>query len=215
MDLTEKPIDYFKNLRPEMLAFLPANSTHILDIGCGDGSFTESVKAKISGEAWGIEYEKDQGEKAKLKLDNVLIGGAEELISQVPDNHFDVIYCNDVLEHLANPYHVLNIAKKKLTADGVVISSIPNLRYHRALMPLLLKKDFKYKEYGVMDRTHLRFFTGKSIRRMYEDLGYTISYHQGINKSRSLKPYLYNIPLFFTALDMRYPQYGTVARVKR
>jgi alanine dehydrogenase len=81
-------------------------------------------------------------------------------------------------------------------------------------MRLLIKKDWKYEDYGVMDFTHLRFFTEKSIIRMFVEAGYSIKISEGINKSKSIKPYLYNIPFLFTQLDIRYPQYATVATVK-
>ena len=62
------------------------------------------------------------------------------------------------------------------------------------------------------DKTHFRFFTGKSIQRMYEEEGYTVLKHEGINKSRSIRPFLYNIPVLFRHMDIRYPQYATVAK---
>jgi hypothetical protein len=65
-----------------------------------------------------------------------------------------------------------------------------------------------------MDKTHLRFFTGKSIRRMYEDLGYSILIHEGINKTKSIKPLIFNILFLFTQLDIINVQYATVASVK-
>jgi hypothetical protein len=76
-------------------------------------------------------------------------------------------------------------------------------------------KDWKYDDFGIMDKTHLRFFTNKSIRRMYEELGYEILIHEGINKSRSLKPILFNFLTFFSQMDIRILQYATVARVKK
>uniref|UniRef100_UPI004049A7E5 methyltransferase domain-containing protein n=2 Tax=Flavobacterium TaxID=237 RepID=UPI004049A7E5 len=121
-----------------------------------------------------------------------------------------VIYFNDVLEHLIDPYTVLKKIKQKLSLNGVIISSIPNVRYHNTFMNVLIKKDWKYEDYGVMDFTHLRFFTEKSIIRMYEEAGYKIKLSEGINKSRSIKPLLYNIPFLFTQLDIRYPQFATV-----
>jgi hypothetical protein len=78
----------------------------------------------------------------------------------------------------------------------------------------LFAKDWKYEGHGVMDKTHLRFFTGKSIRRMYEELGYSVLTHEGINVTRSIKPILFNILFLFTQMDIRNVQYATVATVK-
>ncbi|MDV7402368.1 class I SAM-dependent methyltransferase, partial [Arthrospira platensis SPKY1] len=107
--------------------------------------------------------------------------------------YFDVVYCNDVLEHLVDPYAVLKTIYKKLRKNGQVISSIPNVRYHNTFIKTVLGKDWKYEDHGVMDFTHMRFFTQKSIRRMYEDAGFEVNLNEGINKSKSIKPYLYNL----------------------
>jgi 2-polyprenyl-3-methyl-5-hydroxy-6-metoxy-1,4-benzoquinol methylase len=147
-------------------------------------------------------------------LDKVFIGECEKHIDALPDNYFDAIYFNDVLEHLVDPYTVLKKMRSKLTSTGVLISSIPNVRYHNTFIKVLVNKDWQYRSHGVMDFTHLRFFTEKSIIRMYEESGYNIKLSEGINKSRSLKPYLYNIPFLFTQLDIRFPQYATVVTRK-
>lgn len=212
MDYNNKPADYYSNVRKEMLAYLPDSADKIIDIGCGNGAFGKAIQEKRKAEVWGVELMPKEAKEAEKHLHKVFSGPVESNLEVLPDNYFDVVYCNDVLEHLADPYMVLKELKTKLKPGGVVISSIPNIRYHNALIKLLANKDWEYEEYGVMDHTHLRFFTGKSIRRMYEELGYKVILHEGINKSRSLKAYLYNIPFLFTQLDIRYPQYATVAR---
>ncbi|NEV94014.1 class I SAM-dependent methyltransferase [Psychroflexus sp. YR1-1] len=212
MDYLNKKGKYYINKRPEMLEFFPEDAKTVLDVGCGEGVFVKQIKDKYATETWGIEYMEIHGEKARKILDKVFIGECEKFIEELPDNYFDVIYFNDVLEHLIDPYSVLENMKKKLTPNGQIISSIPNIRYHSAMISLVLKKDWKYQESGVMDHTHLRFFTKKSIKRMYEDLGFKIIMHKGINKTGSLKPYLYNLFLFFTAIDMFYVQYATVVK---
>jgi 2-polyprenyl-3-methyl-5-hydroxy-6-metoxy-1,4-benzoquinol methylase len=154
----------------------------------------------------------EEGLKAKEKLNHVIIDSVENSIDKLPDNYFDVIYFNDVLEHLANPNSVLVNIRAKLSEAGVIISSIPNVRYHSVFKQYIFKKDWKYDNAGVMDFTHLRFFTSKSIKDMYHEAGYEIVKHKGINKTRSLMPYFYNILLLFTAGDMFYVQYATIAK---
>ena len=214
MSYDNKPNGYFNNPRPEMLEFLPGAAKKVIDIGCGNGTFAQTIINKNKAEVWGIELMEAEAKLAKPILHKTFIGPCEDAIGDLPDNYFDAIYFNDVLEHLVDPYTVLKNIKTKLAPNGVVISSIPNLRYHSALYGLLIKKEFKYEDFGIMDRTHLRFFTGKSIAAMYTDLGYHIVQHTGIRPTKSIKPYLYNIPLLFTAMDMRYLQYATVAKVK-
>jgi hypothetical protein len=85
------------------------------------------------------------------------------------------------------------------------------MRYHNELFKLLIKKDWKYCDFGIMDFTHLKFYTQKSIRRLYEEAGYTVRVNEGINRTKSIKPLLYNIPFFFTQMDIFYLQFATVA----
>ena len=216
MDYKNKPDGYYNDSRKEMLVYLPKTAKKVLDVGCGNGIFGVLIKEVSNhAEVWGIELMQDEAEIAKRRLHKVLIGPCEENIKHIPDNYFDVIYFNDVLEHMVDPYSVLEKIKSKLTSNGIIISSIPNIRYHNVLIPLIFKKQFEYQAYGVLDKTHLRFFTKKSIKNMYENLGYKIITHEGINGSKSLKPILFNIPFLFTATDIKYPQYATVVSLNK
>jgi 2-polyprenyl-3-methyl-5-hydroxy-6-metoxy-1,4-benzoquinol methylase len=212
MDYQNKKGKYYNNQRTEMLEFFPSNSKTVLDVGCGQGSFAKQIKDLYHTETWGIEYMESHALEAQKVLDKVFIGECEKFIEDLPDNYFDAIYFNDVLEHLFDPYKVLEKMKQKLTAKGMIISSLPNIRYHSALKMLILNKDWKYEDSGVMDHTHVRFFTKKSIERMYNSLGFKILQHKGINKTRSLKPFLYNLLLFCSASDIFYVQYATVVK---
>lgn len=213
MDYQNKSGKYYSKVRQEMKKYLPSNAGKIIDVGCGNGSFAKTIKQDTGAEVWGIEYTKEGAQEADKVLDKVYSGSCEENLKNLPDHYFDVAFFNDVLEHMPDPAKVLKAFKSKMAPDGILISSIPNIRYHNALIPILLKKDFKYKSSGVMDYTHLRFFTSKSIQRMFREQGYTIITHEGINKSRSIKPLLYNIPFLFTQMDIFYPQFATVAKV--
>ncbi|MBX9704726.1 MAG: class I SAM-dependent methyltransferase [Gammaproteobacteria bacterium] len=197
-----------------MLHYLPEKAKKILDVGCGNGAFASLVKQKNIAEVWGIELMEEEAIIAKTVLDNVLIGSCEIHLNELPEKYFDAIYFNDVLEHLADPYSVLEILKSKLAPNGVIISSIPNVRFYRSFAKVVFAKDWKYEEYGIMDKTHLRFFTGKSIKRMYEDLGYKVLVHEGLNKTKSLKPFLFNALVLFTQMDIINHQYATVACLK-
>ncbi len=212
MDYNNKSNVYYRNARPEMLQFLPKNFDKILDIGCGEGLFAHSIREKSNREIelWGIEPMEKQGLEAKKKLDKVLIGKSEDVLNEIPDNYFDVIFFNDVLEHLVDPYNLLKLIKSKLSNDGFIVSSIPNVRYHNTFMDLVIYKNWDYKSFGVLDKTHLRFFTKKSIIKMYESMDFEIIEHKGINRSKSIKPYFYNIPFLFSAMDIFYPQFATV-----
>ncbi|MGC6431481.1 MAG: class I SAM-dependent methyltransferase [Jejuia sp.] len=212
MDYKNKPKGYYDNIRQEMLRYLPENAKKVIDIGCGNGAFASVIKAQNSAEVWGIEYMETHAIEAQSKLDKVFIGKCEDFIEDLPDNYFDVIYFNDVLEHLAYPDEVLKVIKPKLSINGIVISSIPNMRFYKTFKRLLFQKDWRYDDHGVMDKTHLRYFTSKSIKRMYNELGYKILKHEGINKSKSFAPYWFYIITLFTQMDMQYVQFATVAK---
>ncbi|MEG9328822.1 class I SAM-dependent methyltransferase [Salinimicrobium catena] len=213
MDYQNKSERYYSKVRQEMKKYLPENAERIIDVGCGNGSFASGIRKESGAEVWGVEYTKEGAQEAEKVLDKVFSGSCEENLKSLPDHYFDVAFFNDVLEHMPDPAKLLSEFKLKMAPGGIVISSIPNIRYHNALLPILFKKDFRYKSSGVMDYTHLRFFTSKSITRLFEEQGYEVIVHEGINRSKSLKPVLYNIPLLFTQMDIFYPQFATVAKV--
>ena len=197
-----------------MLKYCPKYAKRILEVGCGQGDFAKQLKDLYNTETWGIEYMESHANVAKEVLDKVYIGECEKYLDELPNNYFDAIYFNDVLEHLYDPYMVLKKMKPKLTENGRLISSLPNIRYHSILKMLIFNKDWKYENSGVMDHTHVRFFTKKSIKRMYNKLDYKIIRHEGINRTKSIKPYVYNLFFLFRALDIFYVQYATVVEKK-
>ncbi|MEI6140240.1 MAG: class I SAM-dependent methyltransferase [Mariniphaga sp.] len=210
--MRKETINYYSQTRPEVAAFVPIITKSIIDIGCSDGDFLQFVKKQTGAETWGIESVPEIAEEARNKIDHILIGKIEELISSLPDGYFDCISFNDVLEHLIEPTEVLKMMRHKLSENGVVIASIPNVRYFFNLRDLLIYRDWHYIGNGILDSTHLRFFTRKSMKRMFEDAGYKITSQVGINKIVSWKFQL----LYFLTLgilgDTKYLQFVCVAK---
>tara|TARA_Y100001972_G_C7641635_1_gene322407 strand:- start:716 stop:1375 length:660 start_codon:yes stop_codon:yes gene_type:complete len=212
----QKPDEYFESVRKEMVGFLPSDAVRVLDVGCGAGLFGEYLIEKNPKlEIWGVEFDKDAAAIADKKLEKCFPGGIEENLKNIPDNYFDCIFFNDVLEHLLDPYTVLKEIQPKLAKNGVVISSIPNIRYFRNFNELVMKKNWDYTDSGVMDRTHFRFFTYKSIRKMFEEQGYEIILHKGLNRTKSIRPFILNFFFLGFFWDILYLQFATVAKVKR
>ncbi len=209
-----KPSDYYNHTRANLLELIINTPKTALDVGCGEGSFAVLVKEKYKAETWGIEYVAEQAAKAGKKLDKAFAGPCEEHIPNLPDNYFDVIFFNDVLEHLVDPYSVLEDIRSKLAPGGIVIASIPNVRYYKNMANLLFTKDWKYQSHGIMDKTHLRFFTKKSMIRMFDEAGYECKKVVGLGKSRSLKYIPFALLTLFTQGDARYGGYGIVATSK-
>ena len=205
-------INYYNQARPELASFVPLSIKRILDIGCGQGAFLKIIKEKTGAETWGIEMAAEVAENAKDHVDNVLVGKVEDILNSIPDVYFDCISFNDVLEHLLEPTDILKMIRTKLSEKGIIIASIPNVRFLINLYDLFIKKDWEYKEDGILDSTHLRFFTQKSMKRMFETAGYIIIKQEGINKIDSWKFWLFN---FFTIgffSDTKYPQFICIAK---
>jgi 2-polyprenyl-3-methyl-5-hydroxy-6-metoxy-1,4-benzoquinol methylase len=172
---------YYRQPRPEMLRLVPTTAQHVLDLGCAEGAFAAAVKERTGAEVWGIEFNPQAAEHARAVVDHVLVGDADERIAELPDTYFDAIVCNDILEHLVNPGTTLTHLRRKLKPEGVVVASIPNIRFAPALSKVVFRKDFPQDDEGIFDRTHLRFFTRKSIVRLFETAGFTILRIKGIN----------------------------------
>ncbi len=196
---------YYRAARDEMLPFIPDGIKTGVEIGCGDGAFGAGLKAQGSVEEfWGLEIHPPSGETAKQSLDKVLIGNAEELVDELPDNYFDAMVFNDSLEHLVDPFRFLDKAKSKLKPGGVVVASIPNVRYFKNLYNLIFKKQWRYVDSGILDRTHLRFFTCESIKDMFADAGFSIIQLKGIHGSRKGKVRILALLSFGFLSDIRY-----------
>lgn len=172
---------YLHNIRAEMHPFIPVVAERILDVGCNTGAFGEGLKARGKVVVWGVEPNNAAATKAASLLDHV-INDTFSATTAVPDSFFDVVVFNDVLEHLVDPWDALRIARSKLRAGGCVVASIPNLFHQENLLHILRDRDFRYEDRGVRDRTHLRFFTRKSVHRLFEDSGFTVQKITGINE---------------------------------
>lgn len=205
------PEQYFEFPRTEMLEFLPQNPKTFLEIGCGAGSFGELVKQHHDCEYWGMELDPGAAAYAEQRLDKVFVGTAEEVFAQAPDAYFDCFVANDVLEHLVDPYSLLRQVKKKLKPGGVVTASIPNIRHFETLWNLVVKKDFTYQDAGILDRTHLRFFTESTTRALFEENGYRIDKMHGINRSDSKFERLCNMLSLGALSDTLYLQFAVRA----
>ena len=204
---------YYAHQRKELLPHLPANITAALDIGCGDGAFGAVLKQHTNSEVWGVEPSKIAADLAASKLDNVINGLFDKDMPELKGKKFDAIFFNDVLEHLISPDETLKDCHSLLNNDGYIIASIPNIRWYPVILSLLRYRDFKYENAGVMDKTHLRFFTKKSMARLFTDAGYKILKIEGINNHQNFPVFnLINALLFNSQEDMKYPQFIVVAQ---
>ena len=202
---------YFSNERKEMIPFIPLECVKILEIGCSEGAFGHLLKSGRMAEVWGVEKEKEAAIQARNKLDFVIQGDFLEIENQLPRNQFDCVVLNDVLEHFPDPWNLLLKILPLLQPGGYVVSSIPNVRYIGNLYELLIKKDWEYKSSGILDVTHYRFYTKKSILRLFESSGFSVVRIQGINATKSFKVKLVSWLTFGFLEDIRYLEFAIVA----
>lgn len=127
------------------------------------------------GEIWGVEVVPEVAEEARGNpaLDRVLCGDISDLIDELPSASFSHIVAGDVLEHLVDPWTVVARLRDCLEPGGKFICSVPNIRNFSFILELLFRRRFAYRDSGVMDRTHLRFFTRRDIEELFRAAGYS------------------------------------------
>ena len=167
--------DYYSHCRTDLLPFVNGNPEYILDIGCSKGLtgklFKDRFKAKYVG---GVEVNPDAASVAEEHLDDIYILDLNKEPLPGKDDFFDLVILGDILEHLIEPYSLLKAVYKKLRNGGQAIISVPNIRNWRILFELIFRGDWRYIDAGVLDKTHLRFFTRKSAERMISEAGFKI-----------------------------------------
>ncbi len=195
-----------------MLAFLPAEPTRLMDVGCSEGRFAEAVKLRYPAcETWGVEPNETAATIASTRIDHVLHGIFNEALD-LPKGYFDVVTMNDVLEHLTDTSAALELVKTILRPNGALVLSLPNVRFYLNVKDLVFKNDWEYKDFGVLDRTHFRFFTSKSAKRCLEENGFQVRRLEGLPDETIRWHYraLFALaPNFFHW--MRFPQFAVVA----
>lgn len=203
--------EYYRNPRLDVLAHVPEGVKKVLDVGCGAGAFGLSMRSEFGAEVWGIEYVEEVGKLAEERLDKVFLGDCNIHLPTLPEGYFDLVTFNDVLEHLVDPWETLKMVKRVLAPGGKMLTSLPNIRYWEEFKHLMLEADFPYKDSGIFDRTHLRFFTEKSAKRFIGECGYKIVKFEGMHPTMSKKLRLLNLVTGNKFADCKYLQYIVVA----
>lgn len=155
-----------------MIATMIPSGARVLDVGCGTGSVSRLIIDACGCTVLGLEPDADRA--AAASANGIEIVGAqliEELISRL--GLFDVVLFADVLEHLVDPFEALRLAQKFLRVRGAVVASLPNIA-HWTVRLNLLRGRFDYQPLGIMDATHLRWFTRRSLFRLFAQAGYSV-----------------------------------------
>jgi methionine biosynthesis protein MetW len=166
----------FKSTDPDDVAVkiskLLSPNTRVLDVGCGTGVNSEIIQNLSEVDLIGLEPDSNRVQKARERGINVHLGLLDEEFIQVQKD-FDYILFIDVLEHLENPSTIIKIAMKSLKPGGSIIASVPNVA-HWFVRFDLIRGRFDYQDCGIMDATHLRWFTKKTIINFFETHGLKI-----------------------------------------
>jgi len=144
----------------------------VLEIGCGEGFVSEQLRKK-GCVITGIEIDGKSAKRAKKFCKKVLVGNIEEVKLNFAKESFDVILFGDVLEHLFDPEAVLKKLRPFLAKNGKIVVSLPNIANWKIRLGLL-KGQFDYTDWGILDKTHIRFFTRKRAKNLIKEAGFRI-----------------------------------------
>ena len=163
----------------------------VLDVGCGTGSVSVQIVANGTGSLVGVEPDELRASTARERGVDVRTGIlTPALIAELGE--FDVVLFADVLEHLPDPHAVLELAKTALAPGGQIVASVPNIA-HWSVRTELLRGRFDYRKWGIMDATHLRWFTDSTIRLLFESAGMKVEQRR-VTAGIDLDCYLERLP---------------------
>lgn len=177
----QPPSSYYQHIRNDIIKHITSGSHRVMDVGCAAGFLGEYLKKNgFATEVVGIEIDPQVAKDASGRIDRVFCAnlnrvGADELLSKEAVGKFDYIVCADVLEHLVDPWQSLKELVEYLTPDGKIIISLPNVRHWSVWFPLIFRGKWEYRESGILDKTHLRFFTQSSASNLLNNAGLEIT----------------------------------------
>lgn len=157
----DKAEDYFAHARKEISFLLPPQCGRVLEVGCGSGATLGWLRRdQRASHTVGVEISEAAAQSARAHADEVYCLDFERVELPLEDKKFDLILCLDVLEHMVNPWLVVDrLVSQYLVPGGTLIVSLPNVRHYSVVLPLLFWGRWDYEDAGLLDRTHLRFFT--------------------------------------------------------
>ena len=168
---------YHDRVNKDLLRMIPRTARTVLEFGCGGGALGAAYKSMAPNCVWlGVELLPEAAARAAGVLDRVVVADAATLPRAdlaLPRDGVDCLVYGDVLEHLADPWASLARHVEALAEDGMVLACVPNVQ-HWTILRDLLRGRFDYTDEGLMDRTHLRFFTASGLRALFESAGLVV-----------------------------------------
>ncbi len=182
---------YYRHLRTEIVSVVPENALKILDVGCGAGILGKALKEKKAARyVVGIELDTEAFHYAKTNIDLAYNVELEAFNPPFMQGEFDCIIFGDILEHLKDPWKITCLYATFLKPNGIMIASIPNIRHLPTLRKLAELGSWEYQDEGILDRTHLRFFTKKDFHKLLNQANIICDsvYYLGGQELHSLRP---------------------------
>ena len=168
---SSKPEGYFDAVNEGVLKRIQPDATLFLDVGCASGRLGEAIKKfRADSSVNGIELDPGAIALAWKRLDRVFDLDLKDPLPEL-EGPYHCITCCDVLEHVADPWRLLRSLTSQLAPGGQLLASIPNIRFFPVLFDLVWKGRFTYRGSGVLDATHLRFFTLFEMKKLFESAG--------------------------------------------
>ena len=161
-----KNTDYFSLERQMFKNSVQDVNLKILDIGCGTGVLGSFFKKNQNCYVAGVEINQTAYELALQNLDTVVKGNFETLDLPFENNYFDIVIMGDVLEHLVDPVRSINKILPLINYQGKILITVPNVRNWRVVKSLVFNDNWQYEDWGILDYTHMRFFTKKSLQSL-------------------------------------------------
>lgn len=176
----EKIKNYGELFNAHILDLIPQGNHKILDVGCAQGVLLQKLKeAGKATQTIGIELSPEAADKARTRVDRVLCGDVEVMDLSVHNGSCDYIIFADLIEHLRDPWAMVAKHKKLLKDSGRMIFCIPNVR-NFFVITQLIRGFWNYTNLGILDNTHLRFFTLRNVLRQFEWLGLKVETQFGL-----------------------------------
>lgn len=170
------PADYSHSLNDFVYREIP-EKTRVLDVGCWNGNLGQKLILEKQCEVHGIDFDKSALSKAKKngykKTFLIDINKNIEELKKINEK-YDVVVCADIIEHLIDPKFTLTLLKQLLNKNGIIVISVPNVAFGLNRLNLLLGK-WNYTEFGTLDKTHVRFFTIKTLKELVLSSGLSIN----------------------------------------
>ena len=160
--------DYYMTDRSQLLQLVRGTPMRVLELGCGAGTLLKELKSLGCTYVCGIEVREDIAIQARDNsgANDVIVADIEKSPPDFPAESFDLIIASHVLEHMVDPWKVTNQLVSWLKPGGQFVGAIPNVRHIKAVLPLVFSGTWKYEETGLLDWTHLRFFTRAEIQKL-------------------------------------------------